>query len=545
MARLPIPGSDDGTWGDILNDFLSAQHNADGTHSLSLDNLTDVNTAGAVSGQVLKFNGTAWVAGTDVSGGAGDPAVGGDLTGTASNAQIAAGAIVNADVSATAAIAQSKIANLTSDLASKEAAVPSGTTAQYYRGDKSWQALDKTAVGLANVDNTADLNKPISTATQTALDAKADETVTVTGSTSLTGGGDLTANRTLSLVGDAATPGSSRYYGTDGTGTKGFHTLPVQDPSLGGDLTGTASNAQIAAGAIVDADISATAAIAQSKVSNLTTDLSNKLNKKNDTVALTDSTNDKFARVDITDDASPTGSWPDRLAFYFSGTRTGYHNEYGELRARPAKSNTIALRAMKWAGASTADIFQVTDSTLTNTYLGVGPTTANFTVPISSTANITTTGNVTGANLLYTADKGVANGVASLDGATKVPVAQLPSAALLKLLPYSYTGTVAVTTGTFRFYNDSGATWTFSGVRASVGTAPAGASIIVDVNKNGTTIFTTQANRPTIAAGANTSGNVTNMNVTTVAAGEYLTIDIDQIGSTTAGADLTVQIQVV
>jgi hypothetical protein len=250
MARLPIPGSDDGTWGDILNDFLSAQHNADGTHSLSLDNLTDVNTAGAVSGQVLKFNGTAWVAGTDVSGGAGDPAVGGDLTGTASNAQIAAGAIVNADVSATAAIAQSKIANLTSDLASKEATVPSGTTTQYYRGDKSWQALDKTAVGLANVDNTADLNKPISTATQTALDAKADETVTVTGSTSLTGGGDLTANRTLSLVGDAATPGNSRYYGTDGTGTKGFHTLPVQDPTLGGDLTGTASNAQIAAGAV-------------------------------------------------------------------------------------------------------------------------------------------------------------------------------------------------------------------------------------------------------------------------------------------------------
>ncbi len=29
--RLPIPGSDDGTWGDILNDFLSQEHNADGS----------------------------------------------------------------------------------------------------------------------------------------------------------------------------------------------------------------------------------------------------------------------------------------------------------------------------------------------------------------------------------------------------------------------------------------------------------------------------------------------------------------------------------
>ena len=31
MARLPIPGADDGTWGDILNNFLSIEHNTDGT----------------------------------------------------------------------------------------------------------------------------------------------------------------------------------------------------------------------------------------------------------------------------------------------------------------------------------------------------------------------------------------------------------------------------------------------------------------------------------------------------------------------------------
>jgi len=31
MARLPIVGSDDGTWGDILNDYLKVEHNADGT----------------------------------------------------------------------------------------------------------------------------------------------------------------------------------------------------------------------------------------------------------------------------------------------------------------------------------------------------------------------------------------------------------------------------------------------------------------------------------------------------------------------------------
>ena len=31
MARLPVSGSDNGTWGDILNDFLGVAHNADGT----------------------------------------------------------------------------------------------------------------------------------------------------------------------------------------------------------------------------------------------------------------------------------------------------------------------------------------------------------------------------------------------------------------------------------------------------------------------------------------------------------------------------------
>jgi hypothetical protein len=56
----------------------------------------------------------------------------------------------------------------------KEPAISAGTTSQYWRGDKSWQTLDKSAVGLPNVDNTSDASKPISTATQTALDLKAD-----------------------------------------------------------------------------------------------------------------------------------------------------------------------------------------------------------------------------------------------------------------------------------------------------------------------------------------------------------------------------------
>jgi len=35
MARLPVPGNDSGAWGNVLNDYLSVEHNPDGTHSIS------------------------------------------------------------------------------------------------------------------------------------------------------------------------------------------------------------------------------------------------------------------------------------------------------------------------------------------------------------------------------------------------------------------------------------------------------------------------------------------------------------------------------
>lgn len=143
-----------------------------------------------------------------------------------------------------------------------------------------------------------------------------------------------------------------------------------------------------------------------------------------------------------------------------------------------------------------------------------------------------------------TANKGNANGYASLDSGGKVPLSQLPATAATRTHVFSNTGTLSVAGGTHRLYNDSGSSWTIQGVRASVGTAPTGASILIDVNVNGTTIFTTQANRPTIAVSTNTSGKVTNMNVTTVADGAYLTVDVDQTGSIVAGSDLSVQVEV-
>jgi len=56
--------------------------------------------------------------------------------------------------------------SIQTQLNSKQANIATGTTNQYFRGDKSWQTLDKTAVGLPNTDNTADAAKNVLSATK-------------------------------------------------------------------------------------------------------------------------------------------------------------------------------------------------------------------------------------------------------------------------------------------------------------------------------------------------------------------------------------------
>ena len=117
----------------------------------------------------------------------------------------------------------------------------------------------------------------------------------------------------------------------------------------------------------------------------------------------------------------------------------------------------------------------------------------------------------------------------------------LPIDASWECCPFTQAGVLTVKTGTTRF-PIKGGTFQIQTVAAMVNTAPTGASVIVDVNKNGTTIYGTQANRPTIAVSA-TSATVGAHTATTVTDGDYLTVDIDQIGSTVAGSDLVVVIR--
>jgi hypothetical protein len=138
-------------------------------------------------------------------------AAGGSLTGTYPNPTIAASAITDTMVSASAAIAWSKI--------SKSGAVPGDVGAAAASHNQAWSTITSTPTTVAGYS--------ISDAVTTAR--------TVSTRYSLQGGGALNSNLTLDLVGDVASPGNSQYYGTDGSGTRGWYSLPA--PS-GGAPTG-------------------------------------------------------------------------------------------------------------------------------------------------------------------------------------------------------------------------------------------------------------------------------------------------------------------
>lgn len=81
---------------------------------------------------------------------------------------------------------------------------------------------------------------------------------------------------------------------------------------------------------------------------------------------------------------------------------------------------------------------------------------------------------------------------------------------------------------------------TIAEVQVHVATAPLVQPILVDVNDDGTTIFTTQGNRPSIAAGTNDATSGTPDGGTLVARNSVITVDVDQVGVGTPGTTLTV-----
>lgn len=118
-------------------------------------------------------------------------------------------------------------------------------------------------------------------------------------------------------------------------------------------------------------------------------------------------------------------------------------------------------------------------------------------------------------------------------------------AELYKSIPQALTVAVSdettdLTTGTAKITFRAPHAMELTEVRASVTTAPTGANLNIDVNDSGTTIFSTILS---IDAGEKTSTTAATAAVisdSSIADDAEITIDIDQIGSTIAGAGLKV-----
>jgi hypothetical protein len=299
MNRLPTPGQDNGTWGNVLNEFLLVEHNDDGTlkkagaisvaqstadakytkpasgipetdlssavqgklnastqipdgsitdakiasnagisqskitglaaslaakkdassHD-SLNELTDVNTTGAADGQALVYSGGSWAPGT----------VGADSTGnipadaSVTAVKIATGAVTNAKVSDSAAIDQSKINGLVSELASKAplshshgaAEITSGVisparlgsgaanTSTYLRGDGTWSAVSGGgSVAAADITDASTVGRNV----LKASDAATARGVIGAGTSNLS----LGTSSTNALAGDFAATAAATY----------------------------------------------------------------------------------------------------------------------------------------------------------------------------------------------------------------------------------------------------------------------------------------------------------------------------------------------
>jgi hypothetical protein len=223
MARLPQPGGDEGNWGDILNDFLTQELNSDGTLKKASDIAAAKQAADDAAADAAAAQQTADTA--LASGGSG---------------------AVNATTSSVGLI--------------------------QLAGDLGGTATAPTVPGLAGKANTSHTHAQSDvTGLVTALSGKASASHTHAQSEITNLSTDLATKAPLAsptLTGTPAAPTATGGTNTTQIATTAFVTAAVSAVSGGGGVPDD--------GSVTDAKVASNAAIAQSKIANLTTDLAAK-----------------------------------------------------------------------------------------------------------------------------------------------------------------------------------------------------------------------------------------------------------------------------
>ena len=104
--------------------------------------------------------------------------------------------------------------------------------------------------------------------------------------------------------------------------------------------------------------------------------------------------------------------------------------------------------------------------------------------------------------------------------------------------------TTALTTGTNKIRFRMPYAGTLTAVRASVNTAPTGAALVVDINEAGTTLLSTKLSIDATETSSTTAATPAVISDSALADNAEISVDIDQIGSSVAGAGLKVMLYV-
>jgi hypothetical protein len=100
--------------------------------------------------------------------------------------------------------------------------------------------------------------------------------------------------------------------------------------------------------------------------------------------------------------------------------------------------------------------------------------------------------------------------------------------------------TTSLTTGTAKVTFRMPYAMTLTAVRASVTTAPTGSTLVVDVNEGGTSVLSTKLSIDATEKTSTTAATAAVISDSALADDAEITVDIDQIGATIAGAGLKV-----
>jgi len=270
---------------------------------------------------------------------------------------------------------------------------------------------------------------------------------------------------------------------TNGSGTISFGTIDTSTTSVGGDISGTVANAQIVAAAVGTAELA----------------------------------NNAITTVKITD-ANVTA---DKLA-----TNAVTTVKITDLNVTTAKIAASAITTAKITAANITTALLATDSVTTVKITDLNVTAAKLAANSVTTTKIVDL-NVTDAKIAGMASSKLTGALGALDGSSLTDLAY-DVAFVCGYDNDMVKENVAVATYGELVMARAG---TFIGEAGYIDTVGTGANVVVDILKNGTTIYST---KPlfAISATALTPGVIS---VTAFASGDRITFKITQIGSSATG----------